>query len=98
MTQYLGGVVAGAFQAYFIILLARVILSWMSLTSQRSNPVVVRVGRIVYALTEPLLRPIRTALRPYQGRPAVDFSPMVLYLVLGVLEQVLLTVLRNARM
>jgi YggT family protein len=82
---------AVAFQIYFMILLARVILSWMTLRSQRGF--LASVGVIVYQLTEPLLQPVRRALAPYQGRMGVDFAPLALYLVLSVAEELLLRTL-----
>jgi YggT family protein len=87
----ISGLLALAFQAYFIILLVRVILSWMSLSSQRG--IAANIGLVVYNLTEPLLRPVRNALRPYQGRSGIDFSPLVLWLVLSVVEQLALRLL-----
>lgn len=87
----ISGLVALIFQIYFVILFVRVILSWMSLSSQRG--IAGGLGLIVYQVTEPLLRPIRNALRPYQGSVPVDFSPLILWLILSVLEQLLLRML-----
>lgn len=80
-----------AFDIYFLILLARVIMSWMSLRSQRG--LLASAGLIVYKLTEPLLQPIRRALQPYQGRAGIDFSPLALYLVLSVARNILVPAL-----
>jgi len=57
-----------------------VILSWVPV--RRSNPLVTLVRR----LTEPVLAPLRALLPPMGG---VDFSPMLLLLVLQFLKQIL---------
>lgn len=62
---------------YSLVVLVAVILSWIRL--DRRHPVSV----FVYALTEPLLAPIRRAL-PFMG--GLDFSPMVLLLALQLLK------------
>jgi YggT family protein len=60
----------------WLLVLGRVILSWID-PAARNAP-----SRYVVALTEPLLAPIRRLL-PQTGM--VDFSPLILMLVLGVL-------------
>lgn len=85
------GLVSLIFNAYMLILLARVVMSWLSLS--RTRGAVTEIGRVVYSLTEPLLQPIRNALRPYQGSMPVDFSPMLLFVLLSVVEGLLLRVL-----
>jgi YggT family protein len=84
----LRGLVALIFNIYTLILLARIVLSWMPLTSQRGPAA--EFARVVYSLTEPLLRPIRNALRPYQGSMPLDFSPMLLFLLLSVIQGIIL--------
>jgi YggT family protein len=65
---------------YSIVVLVAVILSWVRL--DRRNPLVT----ITYGLTEPVLAPIRSVLPPMGG---MDFSPMVLLLVLQLLKGLL---------
>ncbi len=75
-----------------LILLVRVILSWLRLPpwhwASRT------IGRFCYAVTEPLLKPIRRMLAPYQRSSHFDFSPLVLYLLVivarALLERLLL--------
>jgi YggT family protein len=62
---------------YSLIVLVAVILSWSRVDPR--NPVSI----IVHSLTEPILGPIRRALPPMGG---LDFSPMLLLLVLQVLK------------
>ena len=70
-------------QVFNLILLARVLLSWFP-NVDRSNPLI----QLVYDITEPILRPIREML-PSSGM--IDFSPLVVFLII----QVLLTILRT---
>lgn len=67
-------------QIYEIILLLRVLLSWFQIDPY--NPLV----RILYTLTEPLLQPIRQILPP---AGMMDFSPLVAFLLLFALQNVL---------
>jgi YggT family protein len=72
------------FAVFYLALFARVIASWV-----RINP----FGRLVRwstALTEPILRPLRRVL-PTFGM--IDFSPLVAYFLLRVLESLLLSLL-----
>lgn len=61
-----------------LLILARVILSWVASPYSR-NPVV----HFIRAVTDPMLEPIRSIL-PRTGM--FDFSPMVLLLVLQLLK------------
>jgi YggT family protein len=63
---------------YIIILFIRVLLSWMPV--DRNNAVV----RALYAVTEPLLEPIRNLLPATGG---FDFSTMVLIILLVALQR-----------
>ena len=63
-----------AFQLYFIILLARVLMDLVRMPP--TSPVV----RFLWDATEPLLQPIRQQLRPFVG--PFDLSPLILYLLL----------------
>jgi YggT family protein len=64
-------------QLFSFVLLARVLLSWFP-NIDRSNPVI----QLLYDITEPILRPIREML-PQTGM--VDFSPLVVFLLIQVL-------------
>ncbi|NLG19535.1 MAG: YggT family protein [Fibrobacter sp.] len=70
------------FRIYEIIVLARVILSWVH--PDPSHPVVEWIHR----LTEPLLDPIRRLLP--SEKIGLDFSPLILLLLLELLERFLL--------
>jgi len=67
-----------ALDVYLLILLARVLLSWVSLDP--GHPVVSWIHR----MTEPLLGPIRSVLGVWGG---LDFSPVVAILLLSFLRR-----------
>lgn len=68
-----------ALQVYQLILLARVLMSWIP-NLDANNP----IARMLYQATEPVLAPIRSALPPLGG---VDLSPLVVFLGISVLMQ-----------
>ena len=80
------GLVQLLFDLYIIVLLARVLLSWVQVDPR--NPIV----NLINQLTEPLLAPIRRLL-PQSG--GVDFSPMVAFFVVLIAEQIVLKLLRS---
>lgn len=90
----ISGLVSLVFQVYFLVVLARVIFSWLRLPPR--GLLTEYVGPAVYALTEPLLRPIRRVLFRHQGGLPIDFSPMLLILILSVLETIILRALLSA--
>ena len=63
-------------EAYLIVILIRVVFSWIS--PFPTNP----VSRLAWALTEPVLGPIRRTLPPMSG---IDLSPLVVWLVVILL-------------
>jgi YggT family protein len=71
--------------AYIWIIIARAILSWVS--PDPYNPIV----RFLYRVTEPVLRPVRERLP--MGQMGIDFSPMIVILVLYFLKEFLVPVL-----
>lgn len=72
---------------YWILLFARVILSWIP------RPIS-GIGRtlydIVHDLTEPLLRLVRGLLPPIRmGMTGLDLSPIILFIAIGVIRSTL---------
>ena len=71
---------------YFVILLARIILSWIP----RLPEPVLPLARGVEAVTDPLLVPLRNVLPPLRtGAVALDLSPLVLFLGISILRNLL---------
>lgn len=78
--SYLVYVINIAFEVYILILFARVIFSWI-----RINPYG-KIYQFIFSMTEPLLSPIR---RFMPKGIMLDFSPMILMLLLILLQKVL---------
>ncbi len=74
----------------YLLLLARIILGfvvqYMSTQGNGTPDVLARLYEVVFALTEPVLGPIRRVL-PQTGM--IDFSPLVVMIVLVVVNFVL---------
>jgi YggT family protein len=75
------------FDLYSFILLARVLISWVQIDPY--NPIV----RLLYQLTEPLLAPIRRLL-PQTGM--MDFSPIVAFIAIMVVERIVISMMLSA--
>ena len=72
--------------AYWIILLVRVLSSWFR--PPMSGPIRA-VLTLVYDLTDPVLRPFRGLIPPIRmGAMAMDLSPILLFIVIGILMNV----------
>jgi YggT family protein len=72
--------------AYFIVLLVRVLSSWIPVPP--SGPIRTVIGW-AYTLTEPVLRPLRGLIPPVRmGAVALDLSAMILFIAIGILLQV----------
>jgi len=78
------GLVRFLFEIYSFILLARVLLSWFQVDPY--NPIV----RLLHQLTEPVLAPIRRLL-PMTG--PIDFSPILAFILILVVEQIVVSML-----
>ena len=75
-------------QLYIYVLVASAVLSWLvafNVVNVR-NPIVSQIGEVLYRLTEPVLRPIRSILPNLGG---IDLSPIVLVLLLLFISRLL---------
>lgn len=75
-------------QAYIVVLLIRIVLTWFPI-----NPwsPMARVVRVLAAITDPVLVPVRRVLPPLTlgGASAIDLSPIVVFVALEILISVL---------
>ena len=70
-------------QLYIIVVFLRVILSWFPISPD--SPIAT-VYRFVYAVTEPVLGPIRRVMPGVGvGGMGLDFSPIIVLLVLQII-------------
>lgn len=83
-TSFIMTAVNVAFRVYTVILLVRIVLSWIP-----HNPYL-PVFRFIYEVTEPYLRIFRRIVPPYG---AMDFSPIVAFIALQIIEWIVNEVL-----
>ncbi len=76
------GFISWLLDIYSWIIIAAALISWVS--PDPYNPIVQFLRRA----TEPVLRPIRRLLSPYQA--GLDFSPLVAILIIQFVERVIL--------
>lgn len=77
------GIVCLALWVYYIILLARIILSWVTM-AWSPPPSMAPVMRVVYDLTEPLLGLFRRYIPPIGG---LDLSPLFIFIILSIVQR-----------
>ncbi|HEX3019069.1 MAG TPA: YggT family protein [Chitinispirillaceae bacterium] len=76
------GLVFFAFRIYELLILIRVVISWIDV--DHYHPLVIWL----YRLTEPVLDPIRRLI-PFE-RIGIDLSPLVVLLLLGVVKRLIM--------
>lgn len=76
-------IVCTILQLYIFVVLARVVLSWFPASG--AGPLT-SIQRILHALTEPIMGPLRSILPPLRmGGMGLDLSPIALIILLQVL-------------
>jgi YggT family protein len=75
-----------ALSIYYVILIVRIILSWVPSLPEPLMP----LARGVRALTDPLLQPLRGTIPPVQmGTLALDLSPLILFFGVSIVRSLL---------
>lgn len=77
------------FGAFYILLLASILLSWVR--PDPYHPTWGPIIRIVNGIVDPILKPIRRIMPPLGG---LDFSPMIVLLLARVLQGAVVNLLR----
>ena len=80
-------VILMALELYKWVMLAMIIMSWLisfNILNTR-NQIVDAIWRVLPALTEPVLKPIRKLL----PRMQIDLSPIILFFAIYILQQVI---------
>ena len=82
-------VVLFVLNAYIYLLIASAILSWLIVFNvvNTRNQFVAMVADFLYRVTEPLLRPIRSAMPNLGG---IDISPVILILLIILLQRIII--------
>lgn len=86
MVEWFIGLLNEVIRIYSYIILARVLLSWVE--PNPYNPIV----RIIYNVTEPVLRPLRIVLK--LGSVGIDFSPIIAFFLLELIRRGLINILQ----
>ena len=73
----------GLYYAIFILIFARIILSWVNIGGYQ-------IRDLVFRLTEPILAPVR---RLMPATPGLDLSPMIVLILASVLRRILIGLL-----
>ena len=72
-----------ALQVYWFILLARIILSWVSMTAWTPPPALAPVIGFIYEVTEPVMSFFRRFIPPLGG---LDLSPIFIFIILSIVR------------
>ena len=78
------GLVCAALNVYWLILLVRIILSWVTMGGARPPDALAPAVKVVYDLTEPVLGFFRRVIPPVG---MFDLSALIVFLLLGVLTR-----------
>ena len=74
-----------AAEAYLIVMFARIVMSWFPISP---NSAMASVYSFLYAITEPVLAPIRRVIPPTgMGGMGLDWSPMIVTFGLFFIER-----------
>ncbi len=85
--DHLAGLLSGLLNIYMLVIILNVILSWVVFGTQ--NLVIRRIYLVTAQLVDPLLQPIRSILNPMTRNIGIDFSPIILIVLLGILDSLL---------
>ena len=80
----IGDLLSYALQAYLYILIARILLSWVTMV-WTPPPALTPVIRVIYELTEPLMAYFRRFIPPIGG---FDLSPLIIFFIISALMNV----------
>ncbi len=82
----IGSILIYAIQIYILLIIVRALMSWFPL---RSGTTAYRIYSWVYDVTEPYLQLFRRVLPPVRmGNAALDLSPIIGFVVLLVVRQI----------
>ncbi|HEU0286194.1 MAG TPA: YggT family protein [Nocardioidaceae bacterium] len=89
--QLAGEIIAFVLWVCLILLIARIVLDWVQMLARSWQPkgALLVLCEIIYSITDPPLRAIRRVLPPLRlGMVALDLSPLVLFVLIYILQQV----------
>lgn len=82
----LTNIICIALNVYLVILIARIILTWVPSLPDPLRP----LARVLSLLTDPVLTPLRGLLPPVRiGAAALDLSPILVFFAISILSSLL---------
>jgi YggT family protein len=93
--QVAGEIIAFVLWMCLILLIARIVLDWVQMLARSWQPrgALLVLCEVIYTITDPPLRAIRRVLPPLRlGMVALDLSPLVLFVLIYILQQVNATI------
>jgi YggT family protein len=90
-----GRIIDFALWICLMLLIARIVLDWVQMLARSWQPkgALLVLCEIIYTVTDPPLRAIRRVLPPLRlGMVALDLSPLVLFVLIYILQQVNATI------
>lgn len=85
--SFIIGIIRTLIQLYMLIVVGNAILSWIA--PNTSNMTVRQIYLVTNQLVSPALAPIRRILYPWTKKIGIDFSPLVLIILLQLLDSIL---------
>jgi uncharacterized protein YggT (Ycf19 family) len=76
-------------QVYLVICVVRVVMSWLDMGG--GGTILDSIGTFAVVLTEPLFATVRRYM-PQMGDLPIDLSPLVVFLALGLLRQIVCSI------
>ena len=75
-----------ALSVYWFVLIARIVLSWVTMFAWSPPPALAPAIKVVYDLTEPIMSYFRRFIPPIGG---LDLSPIIIFFILGAIQRAL---------
>lgn len=82
----MGQLICNLLLIYWLILVVRIVMSWFPI---QPGGVAERIYSLVFAVTEPVLAPVRGLLPPVRlGGAGLDLSPLLVFVVIIILQRI----------
>ena len=84
------GIICVLLTVLLLLLLANVVISWLLTAGWRPRGAVSQLVDAIYRVTNPIFRPVRGLLPPIRmGAMGLDLSPLIIFIVIGILRTVI---------
>jgi YggT family protein len=71
----LGFLLSTALLLFVLVMVVRMVLDWVGVFGGRGGPGLFRARRVTYAITEPVIAPVRRVLKPVRlGSVSIDLA------------------------